>query len=93
MLLVIYNFATFNKIRKFVVGKEFVGVENHDLLLKCDNENILDNLNKLENENVGGDVVTEPEVGMMFNSVKEILDFYKRYAYTVDLYNLTSLTC
>lgn len=71
------NFATSNKNRNIVAGKEIVRGENHDMLLECDNENTL------ENENVGGDVATEPEVGMIFNSEKEMFDLYKRYAYAV----------
>ncbi|CAA2970434.1 Hypothetical predicted protein [Olea europaea subsp. europaea] len=56
---------------------------NHDLLVDCDNENIHHNLKILENENVAGDVASEPNVGMMFNDEKEMLEFYKRYAYAV----------
>lgn len=43
----------------------------------------MDNLNISGNENVGGDVAVVLEVSMMFNDEKEILEFYKRYAYAV----------
>ncbi|XP_022892024.1 protein FAR-RED IMPAIRED RESPONSE 1-like [Olea europaea var. sylvestris] len=63
--------------------KEIMEDENQDVLADCDSENIQHNLNILDNENVAGDVASEPEVGMTFNDEKEMLEFYKRYAYAV----------
>ncbi|XP_022880776.1 protein FAR1-RELATED SEQUENCE 5-like [Olea europaea var. sylvestris] len=65
------------------MGKEIMEDENHDVLADYDSENIQHNLNILDNENVAGDVASEPEVGMMFNDENEMLAFYKRYAYAV----------
>lgn len=45
----------------FVAEKEIMEDGNHDLLLECDNENITENLNILDNENKGV-VATVPEV-------------------------------
>ncbi|XP_022859604.1 protein FAR1-RELATED SEQUENCE 5-like [Olea europaea var. sylvestris] len=55
---------------------------NEDLLLECDNETLMENLNTLDCENIGDDA-TVPTVGMIFNDEKEMFEFYKRYAYAV----------
>ncbi|XP_022893072.1 protein FAR1-RELATED SEQUENCE 5-like [Olea europaea var. sylvestris] len=56
---------------------------NPDLLLQSDNENAMENLNMVDNENVGEDVALVPKVGMTFSDEKEIFYFYKKYAYAV----------
>lgn len=52
-------------------------------LVKSDNENIMNDLNLLAGEIVGGDGAIVPEVGMEFKDEKEMFDFYIRYAYNV----------
>ncbi|XP_022852344.1 protein FAR1-RELATED SEQUENCE 5-like [Olea europaea var. sylvestris] len=51
---------------------------NPDLLLQSDNENAMENLNMVDNENVGEDMVLVPKVGMTFSDEKEMFDFYKK---------------
>ncbi|KAL2499469.1 Protein FAR1-RELATED SEQUENCE 5 [Abeliophyllum distichum] len=43
----------------------------------------LDNANILDDEIVGGDNETAPEVGMKFTDENELFEFYKRYAYHI----------
>ncbi|XP_022856443.1 protein FAR-RED IMPAIRED RESPONSE 1-like [Olea europaea var. sylvestris] len=52
------------------------------LFMDSEIENVEDNVNVVEDEMVG-DGLTVPEVGMQFNDKKEVYDFYARYAYTV----------
>ncbi|XP_022876715.1 protein FAR1-RELATED SEQUENCE 5-like [Olea europaea var. sylvestris] len=53
------------------------------VFMDSENENVCDNVNSVEDENVEGDGLIVPEVGMQFKDEKELYAFYARYAYTV----------
>ncbi|XP_022863348.1 uncharacterized protein LOC111383468 isoform X2 [Olea europaea var. sylvestris] len=64
-------------------GKECLQNVDDIILVESDNENLKDDMNLLGDENLGGDGVVVPQVGMKFKDNVELFDFYKRYAYAI----------
>ncbi|XP_022852437.1 protein FAR-RED IMPAIRED RESPONSE 1-like [Olea europaea var. sylvestris] len=56
---------------------------NDVLLVESNNENVADNMNKIEDETLGQNGLIVPEVGMMFNNETDMFEIYKRYAYDI----------
>ncbi|XP_022855392.1 protein FAR1-RELATED SEQUENCE 5-like [Olea europaea var. sylvestris] len=54
-----------------------------ELVSALDNDSVAENAIRVEEETLGHNGPILPKVGMMFNDEKQLVDFYKRYAYDV----------
>lgn len=56
---------------------------NENGFMQSDNEIVLDDINIVKNDTLGGNREIVLEVGMTFKDENELFDFYKQYAYAV----------